>query len=151
MAEQEAKQTLITTDVEITGTVKSSSAIRMEGKLEGDMHCAADVVVGETARIQGNLNVNSITVFGQVHGNIVARERIELKPTARVVGDIKAKRLKVEDGVSFSGKSEVNPSGASIEAPAQRQQAAKPAEAQEAHAEAQRAEQKSGGGLFGRR
>jgi cytoskeletal protein CcmA (bactofilin family) len=54
--------------------------------------------------------VNSVVVLGAIKGNIVAKERIELKGTARVAGDIKAKRLVVEEGVSLVGKSEITPS-----------------------------------------
>ncbi|MBN1674386.1 MAG: polymer-forming cytoskeletal protein [Kiritimatiellae bacterium] len=115
MADQEKKQTLITADVEVTGTIKSTGSVQIDGKLEGDLNCQGDATIGESANIKGNINVSSVSVFGQVNGNITAKDRIELKPTARVIGDIKSKRLKVEDGVSFVGKSEVNPSGAPIE------------------------------------
>ena len=53
-----------------------------------------------------------MSVSGQVNGNIIAKDRIELKSSARINGDIRAKRLTVEDGVTFVGKSEVNPAGA---------------------------------------
>ena len=53
-----------------------------------------------------------VTIMGHVTGNVTARDRIELKSTTRLNGDIRAKRLTVEDGVTFIGKSEVNPSGA---------------------------------------
>ena len=53
---------------------------------------------------------------GQLNGNINAKDRIEMKSTARVMGDIRAKRLHVEDGVTFVGKSEVNPSGGPVTA-----------------------------------
>ena len=55
--------------------------------------------------------MDSIVVMGQITGNIIAKDKIDLKATARLTGDIKAKRLAVEDGVTFVGKSEVNPSG----------------------------------------
>ena len=101
----------ISSEVEITGTVKTSGNIQIDGKLSGDLDCTGDATIGKTASIKGNLNVNSISVAGAVTGNIMAKDRIEMKSSARVQGDIKAKRLAVEDGVSFVGKSEVNPSG----------------------------------------
>ena len=58
--------------------------------------------------------VSSACIEGAVHGNITAKDRIEMKSTARVTGDIRAKRLSVEDGVMFVGRSEVNPSGSPI-------------------------------------
>ncbi len=106
-------QTVIAADAEITGTIKSAGTIRIDGKLEGEMHCDKDAFIGKSAVVKGNVNVSSVIVEGTINGNIVARDRIELKASARLTGDIKAKRLVVEDGVTFVGRSEVNASGAS--------------------------------------
>jgi cytoskeletal protein CcmA (bactofilin family) len=117
MQTQTATQSLIATDVEITGTIKSAGSVRIDGKLDGELHCAGDAVIGKDAKIKGTLNVNSISIEGSIHGNITAKDRIEMKSSARVTGDIKSKRLTVEDGVTFVGRSEVNPSGSPITAP----------------------------------
>lgn len=106
-------QTVIAADAEIIGTVKSSGTVRIDGKLDGELHCEKDAVVGKSATVKGNLNVNSAVVEGTVNGNIVARDRVELKASAKLSGDLKAKRLVVEDGVTFVGRSEVSASGAS--------------------------------------
>ncbi len=111
MGEQAVGKTVITEDVEIVGTIKASGALRIDGKLNGDLNCSSDVVLGQSASIKGNLSVNCISVEGHVNGNIVAKDRIELKSAARINGDVRAKRLTVEDGVSLVGKAEVNPSG----------------------------------------
>jgi cytoskeletal protein CcmA (bactofilin family) len=116
MSEGHAAQSQIGSDVEITGNVKSAGGLRIDGKLEGDLQCGGDAVIGKSATLKGSLSVSSVTVEGTVTGNIVAKDRIELKSTARVTGDIKAKRLAVEDGVTFIGRSEVNPSGAPVTA-----------------------------------
>lgn len=106
-------KTIISSDVEIMGTLKSASAIEINGKLNGDLNCSGDAAIGEQAVIKGNLSVNCVTIGGTINGNVTAKDRIEMKATARVQGDIKAKRLAVVDGVSFIGKSEVNPAGIS--------------------------------------
>lgn len=111
MNDQANPQSLISSEVEVTGTIKTSGSIRIDGKLDGELHAAGDVVIGKSAAIKGNLIVNSIAVEGSIQGNIIAKDKIALKATARLLGDIKAKRLSVEDGVTFIGKSEVNPSG----------------------------------------
>lgn len=105
------EQTVITEDVEITGTLKSANALRMDGRLNGDLICSSDVDVGKSANIKGNISVNCAVVQGQINGNLVAKDRIELKAAARINGDLKAKRLTMEDGVSFVGKVEVSPAG----------------------------------------
>ena len=112
MANEQVTQTVIASDVQITGTLKSSGSVRMDGKLEGDLVCTGDVTIGRSAVIKGNLQVNTVSIEGAVQGNITAKDKIEMKATAKVHGDIAAKRLSVEDGVTFIGKSEVNPAGA---------------------------------------
>lgn len=135
----ENTQTIISADVQITGTIKSSGPIRIDGKLEGDLVCAADAVIGRSANIKGSLQVTSVVIEGAVQGNITAKDKIDMKSTAKVHGDIAAKRLAVEDGVTFIGKSEVNPTGAVAGTPAVEPPPQSPA-----------ADNKSGG-MFGRR
>lgn len=106
----EDAKTTIADDVEINGSLKCTGGVRLAGRLNGDLTCAGDVLVEKTSAVKGNLAVNSVIVHGQVKGNITARERIELKGNARVAGDIKGKRLVVDDGVSLVGKSEITPS-----------------------------------------
>ncbi|MBN1670528.1 MAG: polymer-forming cytoskeletal protein [Kiritimatiellae bacterium] len=106
------RETILTADVEITGRIESSGPIRFDGKLKGDLICSKDVTVGKSATINGSLSVGSVVILGEVIGNITAEDKIDMQPTARVKGDIKAKRLAVEDGVSFVGGSQVNPRGA---------------------------------------
>ena len=109
-------QSVISSEVEITGTIKSSGSIRVDGKLDGELHCTGDAIIGKAAQIKGNIVVTSATIEGAVQGNITAKDRIEMKSSARVTGDIRAKRLSVEDGVTFIGRSEVNPSGSPLSA-----------------------------------
>lgn len=109
-------KTVIAEDIEVIGTIKCASNIQFDGKLDGDLNCSGYAVIGKSATLKGNSSVDSITIMGTINGNVTAKDRIEMKSTARVHGDIKAKRLTVEDGVTFIGKSEVNPSGTPIAA-----------------------------------
>lgn len=104
-------RTIIAEDIEITGSIKCASDIELSGKLNGDLNCTGTAVIGEKASIKGNITAMSISIRGQINGNVTVKDRIELKASARLNGDIRAKRLTVEDGVTFVGKSEVNPAG----------------------------------------
>ena len=106
----EEPRTIIADDVEIGGPIKCTGGVRMGGRMSGDLTCAGDVMVEKTSQIKGNLSANSLVVMGAIKGNIAVRDRVELKGNARVAGDIKAKRLVVEEGVSLSGKIDITPS-----------------------------------------
>ncbi len=114
MENSAANQSVITSDVEITGTIKTSGGIQIHGKLNGDLECAGDATIGKSGQIKGNITANAISMAGTINGNMVAKDRIEMKSSAKVMGDIKSKRLAVEDGVTFIGKSEVNPTGGPV-------------------------------------
>lgn len=109
--DQVKTETVIAPEVEITGTLKTAGSVQFNGKLSGDLVAAGDAAIGKEARVTGNLEVNCVSIAGRVEGNISAKDRIEMQATAHVQGDIKAKRLTVEEGVTFIGRSEVNPSG----------------------------------------
>lgn len=105
-----SSQSVIASEVEIVGTIKTSGSIQINGKLDGDLHCDGDATIGKDAKIKGNLTANTVVLAGSITGNVTAKDRIQMQASARVHGDIKAKRLSVEDGVTFVGHSEVNPS-----------------------------------------
>lgn len=111
MSETGNVKTIIAEDIEIEGTITCASDIQFDGKLTGDLECSGNAIIGNKSIIKGNISVKSITIMGKIDGNIDASDRIEMKSTTRLTGDIKAKRLTVEDGVTFVGRSEVNPSG----------------------------------------
>lgn len=111
MEENANGKSVISKEMKITGSIESSGSLQIDGKLDGEITCAGSAAIGKDAKVKGNVDGSSVTVSGTVNGNISAKDKIEMKSSAKVVGDIKAKRLAVEDGVSFVGKSEVNPSG----------------------------------------
>src|SRR5712692_1896200 len=100
---------VLSSDVEIKGNLKFSGELTLEGKLEGEINSDGILHLGETGAVNGNLNVNSVIVRGRLNGNITAKDRIEIKAKAEVFGDIRAAKLVIEEGVTFVGKTGVNP------------------------------------------
>ena len=114
----ETHESVIGADVEIIGTIKSSGTVRLDGKLDGELVCGGNAILGKTATVKGNVTATSVSIEGKINGNILAKDKIEMKATATVNGDIKARRLSVEDGVTFVGRSEVNPNAQAVPPPA---------------------------------
>ena len=114
----ESNVTIITPDVEITGTIKFNHLLKMNGKFEGELITTnGDLIVGKTGVMKANIKVKNAIIEGKVDGNVTATEKIELKENAQLNGDIKAKKLLIEEGVLFIGKCNVNPSGVNINNP----------------------------------
>ena len=118
---------VLAADVEIKGNLKFSGELTFEGKLDGEINTDGTLNLGDSAVINGNINAQTVIVRGKVNGNIVAKEKIDIKAKTELFGDIRASRLTVEEGVTFVGKTEVNPNKVSPTAPP-----ARPGEAQKA-------------------
>ncbi len=116
---------VLSSDVEIKGTVKFTNDLVVDGKIEGEITSDGNLTIGENARIKAEVKTATIVVYGKVHGNLTAADRVELKASAEVVGDIKAKILSIEPGTIFVGKSTVGtPANAPAQAPAKASPAA---------------------------
>src|SRR6266478_4945198 len=99
----------LNSDVEIKGTLKFSGEMTFDGKLDGDINSEGSLQLGDNAVVKGNINVNTVVVRGKINGNVIAREKIDIKAKTEMFGDIRAPKLVIEEGVTFVGKSEVNP------------------------------------------
>lgn len=104
----------LSSDVEIKGTLKFQNDLVFDGKIEGEIISNATLTVGKSANVQGEVKSKSVIILGSVQGNIDAAERVELKATAQLIGDLRAGRIVIEDGATFVGKSEVSPNKAAL-------------------------------------
>ena len=106
-----AGKNVLNSDVEIKGNMT------FEGRLDGEINTDGTLTLGDGAVINGNISAQSVVVRGKVNGNISAKEKIEIKAKAEVFGDIRATKLAIEEGVTFVGKTEVNPNKVSPTTP----------------------------------
>ena len=89
----------------ICGEVKGSEDLILDGRVEGTVSLLESrLTIGPSANIAADLSAKDILIMGQVHGNLVASGRVELRAGCQVEGDIRALRLAVEDNAVFCGK-----------------------------------------------
>ena len=100
---------ILNSDVELKGILKFSGELTFDGKLEGDINSEGTLNLGDNAIVKGNIDVASVVVRGKINGNVVAKEKIDIKARTELFGDIRAPKLVIEEGVTFVGKSEINP------------------------------------------
>jgi cytoskeletal protein CcmA (bactofilin family) len=101
---------ILSSDVEIKGSLKFSNDLIIDGKIEGEVTSDGSLTVGENAVVQGEIRTKSVILFGKVQGNITVTERCELKSSAVLEGDVVAGTLAIEEGATFMGKSSVGKS-----------------------------------------
>lgn len=88
----------------LTGETNFDSMLRVDGHLTGRVSSdQGTLIVGSTGQVDANIDVAAAMVNGMVNGDIVASEKLELGRTARVVGNISAPRLIIEDGAILEG------------------------------------------------
>ena len=104
-------------DLTITGNVTSTGELHLDGRIHGDVHCVA-LVLGETARLKGNVVAEDVMVRGHLIGSVRAL-RVMLQSQAHVEGNLFHKSLAIEQGTHFEGESRPseNPLLASPEVP----------------------------------
>lgn len=87
----------------IKGDIQASRDIRIDGCLKGKMQVVGKIVVGNTGKIEGDVNCKTIDVSGRVEGNLIVSEMVNLKSTAVIVGNIITDKISVEPGAKFTG------------------------------------------------
>ena len=113
-SEPTASKNILSSDVELHGTLKFESELIFDGKLDGEIISDGVLTLGKNAQVKGEIKTKSVTVHGTVNGNISVTERCELKASSQLNGDLKAMRIIIEEGATFIGKSEVTPAKAPV-------------------------------------
>ena len=84
--------------MKITGDCESDGTIRVEGAVEGTVKAAKSVVVGKDGIVVGDITTQDAIVAGRVNGSVTAESRVELQASCRIQGDIRSRRVKLEEG-----------------------------------------------------
>ncbi|OGB75149.1 hypothetical protein A2810_03245 [candidate division Kazan bacterium RIFCSPHIGHO2_01_FULL_49_10] len=97
--------TLIGKEVVVTGTLNSEGDIQINGQFEGKIEAAADVIIGEHAKVKADIRAGNVYVAGEVEGDIQAIERLEILETGRVNGNVNSQAMSIEPGGILKGSS----------------------------------------------
>lgn len=96
--------TLIGKETSFKGNLEApGGAVRIDGYFEGELHIGGDLIIGETGKVIGNVIAKNVVVAGEVNGSIESRGRLELAPSAKVIGDSRMVTLVIEDGAFLQG------------------------------------------------
>ena len=100
---QEAN-TVIARGVKVEGDLTSQGNIVIEGEVQGTLQCSGLLTVGPEAKVGANINAQEAVISGLVEGNINVVKKLDLKSSAKIIGDIQAEHLIVEAGAAMSGR-----------------------------------------------
>jgi cytoskeletal protein CcmA (bactofilin family) len=104
--------------VVIKGELSGNEDLFVDGEVEGSIELHGhSIVIGPNARVHASVNAKDVVVQGKVQGNVRATDRVELRKSASLTGDISTQRVSIEDGAFFKGavdvqKAEAKPAAA---------------------------------------
>ena len=90
--------------MKVVGDCTSDGTIRVEGRVDGSVSASKSVVVGKDGMVKGDISTQDAIIAGKVSGSVSAESRIELQATCRVQGDIRSRRVKLDEGGQVDGQ-----------------------------------------------
>ncbi len=94
-------------DLVVHGTLSGKSDLRIDGVFDGQLSVEGAVVVGPEGSVAAPVRVGSIDVEGEVRGDVSASGTVSIRAGGRLVGDVRARRICVDDGGSLQGGSDM--------------------------------------------
>src|SRR5215471_20318138 len=96
----------------VKGEITGNEDLAIDGSVEGLVHLEdRKLTIGASARVTADVIAREVVVYGNVKGNLRARDRIEIKKDGSVVGDLTTARIMIEDGAYFKGSIEIDKTG----------------------------------------
>ncbi|HTL60597.1 MAG TPA: polymer-forming cytoskeletal protein [Nitrospira sp.] len=95
--------TLLAKDVDFKGVVNFDGTVRVDGRVEGEIHTTGTLIVGEHAVIKGVVSAGVLMNSGRINGTITAVEKIQILKPGVLVGDIRTPLIAIEEGSHFHG------------------------------------------------
>ncbi len=109
---------MIGKSLKVKGTISGHEDLYVDGEIEGTIELEENsLTVGPNGNVNADVKAREITVLGRLNGNVRAVERIEIRKTGSLEGDISTSRIVIEDGAIFRGSIDIVKAG---EAPAKR-------------------------------
>ena len=92
----------------VKGEITSDEDLQIDGRVEGPVSLRGHrLTVGRSGQLSSEVTAREVIVYGNVSGNLRARDRVEIKKDGRVIGDIATTRISIEDGAYFKGHIEI--------------------------------------------
>lgn len=100
---EEIPETTLGEGVSFKGELVFERLLKIDGSFEGSLISNGKIIVGPKGKVKADINLQEAIIEGQVEGNITVKEKVELRGGAVVYGDVKARNLCVDEGVTIVG------------------------------------------------
>ena len=97
-------RTIVGDETRIVGDLNVAGVLRLDGDVDGNVASNACIMIGENARVNGNIKADSVIARGVVKGDILAEKTVNLYSSAVVIGDVVTKKISIQEGVFIEGR-----------------------------------------------
>jgi cytoskeletal protein CcmA (bactofilin family) len=106
--------TLISEGTALSGDIKSSNDLRIDGTVIGNVSCTAKIILGPAGYVEGNIESQQADIIGRVQGNVQVKELLQLRGQCNVLGNIAAAKLQIDPTATFNGQCQMGTVPANI-------------------------------------
>ncbi|MEQ1856587.1 MAG: polymer-forming cytoskeletal protein [Longimicrobiales bacterium] len=89
--------------MKVVGDCLTDGTLRVEGAVEGSIKAGKAVVIGKQGSVTGDVHTQDAVVSGRVKGTLVAESRLELQATCQIEGEVRTRRMQLEEGAVLNG------------------------------------------------
>ena len=101
--------TVIGADAKFKGELSFQGSVKIDGQFEGGIQTPGTVYVSKSGKVKAEMQAGNVDVDGSIEGNVSCEGRVKLNASCTLNGDLKATKLQVMEGASWSGRCEVGP------------------------------------------
>jgi cytoskeletal protein CcmA (bactofilin family) len=99
---------MIGKSVKVNGQIFTKEDLYVDGDVEGTIESIENkVTIGPNGRVQASIRAREVIILGQVQGNVETSDKVDIRKDAKLVGDIVAARISIEDGALFKGSIDI--------------------------------------------
>lgn len=99
--------TLLAKGVQLRGEIRVEGTVRIDGRLDGDIHTKGQVIIGEDGLVQGTISAGTVVSSGRIKATVTAAERVQLLKTAILIGEVHTPVLMMEEGAKIQGTTDM--------------------------------------------
>ena len=98
---------LLSRNVNIDGEIRGEENLHIDGHINGAIKLNGDVLIGNSGIVEAEIEANNIVIQGQVTGNVLARQQLEIQSSGSLFGDCTARSIDIKEGAMFEGRSKM--------------------------------------------
>ena len=99
----EAVISIVGPGMKILGDCETDGTVRIEGSVQGSVRAGKAVVVGKDGTVEGDISTQDAVVSGRIVGSLMAASRLEVQASAVIEGEVKARRMQLDEGAVLNG------------------------------------------------